>query len=139
MHALADLSGHRVPARTKAFAAWERFKRAIQSTDANSRASRTRYVLAAPSCLNLTIAAGSCVCLIDAPGARLLCDAGALWITECGSHPDITLEAGQQATVRQRGKTVILAVRESVLRIEGGNAKLPHGQADVEPIYGSTD
>ena len=119
MDALANFPGRSTAARGELFTAWERFKRAIQPTPAKSQAATTRYLLAAPTCLNLTIAAGSCVCLIDAPGTMLLCIAGALWITECGSHPDITLEAGQQAMIGQPGKTVILAVRESVLHIEG--------------------
>ena len=119
MHAFADFSGRSVPALTELFTAWERLKRVFQSAHANSQAARTRYVLAARTCLNLTIAAGTCVCLIDAPGTTLLCNSGALWITACGPHPDITFEAGQQATIRQQGKTVILAVRDRVLRIKG--------------------
>jgi hypothetical protein len=49
---------------------------------------------------------------------RVTCVAGRLWVTVDGSREDYALEAGEEVTVRARGKVVVQALRTSTVRLE---------------------
>lgn len=52
-----------------------------------------------------------------APGARLVCEAGVLWVTQSGDRDDHILTSGQELVVSQRGKVLVEALREADLRL----------------------
>ena len=68
-----------------------------------------------PSILNLP--REGLIALRDAKGARVQCLSGALWITEEGQADDVVLREGRCLVVGHAGLTLILALRESELRV----------------------
>ena len=86
---------------------------------AAERNARPCPLATASRTLQLKAGSGEAFLLIDARGQLLRCHGGALWITQEGSYDDITLVEGQSAKLDRDGRTVVLAVSDSVLAIEG--------------------
>ncbi len=55
------------------------------------------------------------VCLREAAGARVVCLAGAVWLTQEGSDEDVILNAGERFRIANAGLTLITALRGSEL------------------------
>jgi len=68
-----------------------------------------------PSSFNL--ARDGVLLLHEAAGARVVCVAGALWLTQEGQEADIILEAGQSMRVTGPGLTLVTALRGSELKV----------------------
>jgi hypothetical protein len=49
---------------------------------------------------------------------RIVCVTGSLWVTSSGHATDTVLAAGEEVTVRGRGRIVVEALRTATLRLE---------------------
>lgn len=65
----------------------------------------------------IALARDGLIALRDAEGTRVTCLSGALWITEDQEVGDIILEAGESATLRRRGLTLLMALQPASLRL----------------------
>lgn len=63
-----------------------------------------------PSGVENRLPHGSVLTLRRAPGTRIVCDAGRLWLTEEGVAADFVLAPGQAYAVRGAGRVVVEAV-----------------------------
>jgi hypothetical protein len=61
----------------------------------------------------------------EAPGARLSCLEGALWITETGNRNDFVLEQGQMHELGGDGEAVVQAMGAARITLES------HGEARI--------
>jgi hypothetical protein len=53
----------------------------------------------------------------DAPGTRIDCLRGRIWITERGSTDDIVLEPGESYVISRGGVAVVQALREALVEL----------------------
>ena len=55
--------------------------------------------------------------VMDGKARRISCVSGRLWVTVPGKPDDVLLAAGEELTVKGRGKVVIEALRASMARV----------------------
>jgi hypothetical protein len=57
------------------------------------------------------------IALRDASGTRVVCEGGALWITQQQDAADVVLQGGESLVVGHGGLTLVMALRPSALRL----------------------
>ena len=62
------------------------------------------------------LGAGEVMCLDNAEGVEVLCDAGRVWITEERGLDDVWLRAGQSVRLARRGLAVLEATQAARVR-----------------------
>jgi hypothetical protein len=67
---------------------------------------------------SVPLASGEQLSVKRAPGLRVRCEAGQLWITELDRCDDIVLEAGQSTTLAPVRHTIIRACAKSLVAID---------------------
>jgi hypothetical protein len=65
----------------------------------------------------LSLAPDGMVALRDAPGTRVMCVSGSLWITEDRQGRDVILQAGDSFVLKRPGLTLIMALEPAALRL----------------------
>jgi len=67
----------------------------------------------------LELGRGEAMTLVDAVGTRIAAQSGTLWVTQEGDRKDHILGEGQAIVVARPGRTVVQAMRHSLVAIHG--------------------
>lgn len=74
-------------------------------------------------CAAIELPHGRHIALSEAAGARVLCLAGELWITQDGDRADYFIKAGESFPVAVQGSVVVYAQRAARLRVREPRAR----------------
>lgn len=116
---------HRIPARTR----WEAQISFVVRWDATKNQGMqdidVRRQTKVPAVLEL--ARGKVIWLADRAGLELLCNSGALWVTE-GRIQDIVLRPGESLAVDRRRRALVHAMDDSRMTVRPGGQAATHGR-----------